>query len=239
MQDVFNNLPDAPSPDVVLKHVVGYEPTSTPDEDKPKYTELQELRQNSINLFIAWLANNRGLNPEDLCKLLFQAVWAPAARQLRDDHARLHALTEIKPAAGVGLACDKFHQNTIEAVAARDHAEREAAALRESVAELRSRLEQTETERAALAVELEKLKVSSASALDQAHKQHNVERIHLQHNEEQLRGKLVRKLNENIDMLEVGLTALRNKTPRIAVMAERAEYVIDILRSEVSNLKGE
>ncbi len=239
VRDALRNLPDAPSPDMVLKYVVGYEPTSTPDENKPKYAELQELRQNSINLFVAWLANNRGLNPEDLCKLLFQAVWAPAARELTDDNARLHALTEIKPAAGVGLACDKFRQNTIEAVTARDHAEREAAALRESVAELRLRLEKTENERANLVSELEALKASSASDLEQAQKQHNVERIHLQHNEEQLRGKLVRKLNESIDMLEVGLTALRNKTPRIEVMAERAEYVIDALRDEVSNLKGE
>lgn len=235
----LRNLPGAPSLEVALKHVAGYEPAPASGKDGPKPAEQQALRQNAVQLLTAWLASNRGLNLEELSRLLFQAVWAPAARELVDDNSRLRALTEIEQVAGVGLACEKFRQSVIEAGAARDQAQREASVLRESVTELGLQLEQTESERDTLAAELQALKVSSASELAEVRKQHEVERTHLRHDQEQLRGRLVRRLSDSIEMLEVGLTALRNKTPRTEVMAERAEHVIDALRAEESNLRGE
>ena len=42
-------------------------------------------------------------------------MWAPAARELADDNARLRALTEVEQPAGVGLACQRFRQQAIEA----------------------------------------------------------------------------------------------------------------------------
>lgn len=239
VQAALRNLPDAPPLEVALRRVAGYEPASTSGKDELKPAELQALRHDAVQLFAVWLASNRSLNSEELSKLLFQVVWAPAARELEDDNARLRALTEIEQTAGVGLACDKFRQSAIEAGAACDQAQREASGLRESVAELRVRLEQTEAERAALVAELQALKESSANEMAQVRKQHEAERMHLRHDHEQLRGRLVRRLSDSIEMLEVGLTALRNKTPRTEVMAERAEHVIDALRCEESYLREE
>jgi hypothetical protein len=239
VQASLRNLPEAPPPEVALKRVACYEPPTASGKDGPKPTELQSLRQNAVHLLTIWLASTRGLNLDELSKLLFQVVWGPAARELVDDNARLRALTEIEQAAGVGLVCDRFRQNVIEACSGRDQAQREASGLREAVAELRSQLEQAEIERDALTAELQALKTSSASELTEARKQHDVERTHLRHDHEQLRGRLVRRLSDSIEMLEVGLTALRNKTPRTEVMAERAEHVIDALRAEESNLREE
>ena len=70
-------------------------------------------------------------------------------------------------------------------------------------------------------------------------KQHDVVCTHLRHDQEQLRGRLVRRLEDGVEMLEVGLSALRNKTPRVEVMMERAEHVVDALRAEMSNLREE
>ena len=62
----------------------------------------------------------------------------------------------------------------------------------------------------------------------------------LQHELEQLRGRLIRQLTDSADMLDVGLSALRKDTPRVPVMVERAEVVVDTLRAEVKRLmKGE
>ena len=66
-----------------------------------------------------------------------------------------------------------------------------------------------------------------------------MERTHFRHDQEQLRGRLQRRLDEGVEMLEVGLTALRNKTPRVEVMMERAEHVVDALRAEINNLKAD
>lgn len=55
-----------------------------------------------------------------------------------------------------------------------------------------------------------------------------------------LRGRLIRQLTDSADMLDVGLSALRKDTPRVPVMVERAEVVVDTLRAEVRKLmKGE
>lgn len=64
------------------------------------------------------------------------------------------------------------------------------------------------------------------------------ERILLQHQIDHLRGRMIRKLTESIDMLTIGLSALRkdNSSRRILVMQERAEHVIDTLRDEVQKL---
>lgn len=70
-------------------------------------------------------------------------------------------------------------------------------------------------------------------------RQHAVEKTHLQHELEQLRGRLVKRLTDSVDMLEVGLSALRRDTPRVPVMVERAEHVVDELRAEVQELREE
>ena len=62
----------------------------------------------------------------------------------------------------------------------------------------------------------------------------------LHHELEQLRGRLIRQLTDSADMLDVGLSALRKDAPRVPVMVERAEVVVDTLRAEVRRLmKGE
>lgn len=239
VQAVLRNLPEAPPPEVALKRLAGYTPPSTGAKDDLKPAEVQALRMNAINLLTTWLAIHRSLRLDDLAKLLFQSVWEPAARELVNDNARLRALTEIEQSAGVGLACDRFRQNVIEANASCDQAYREVATLREMITVLQTRLEQAEIERSALAIELHSLKESSAKELAETRRQHEVERTHLRHDHEQLRGRMVRRLSDSVEMLEVGLSALRNKTPRTEVMAERAEHVIDALRSEETNLREE
>ena len=49
----------------------------------------------------------------------------------------------------------------------------------------------------------------------------------------------MRRLDDAVETLEVGLSALRNKTPRVEVMLERAELVVDALRAEIKNLREE
>ena len=87
-----------------------------------------------------------------------------------------------------------------------------------------------------LADTAQQLEAARAELLE-LRRQHAIERVHLLHELEQLRGRMVHRLTDNIDMLEVGLTALRNKTPRIPVMLERAEHVVYSLRAEVQAMK--
>ena len=239
VQGALRNLPEAPPASEALAKVAAFSPAEEDDKEPMKGAELQALRRNAAHLFATWLASNRGMNAEELAAMLFQVLWAPAARDLVDDSARLRALTEIEQPAGVGLACQRFRQQAIEARSSQDQAQREANELRVRLADTDAQRLLAEEQRDALAAELQALRESAAAELAELRRQHEVERTHLRHDQEQLRGRLLRRLDEGVEMLEVGLTALRSKTPRIEVMMERAEHVVDALRAEMKNLREE
>lgn len=239
VQGALRNLPDAPSGADALARLAAFSPPDEDGKEPLKGADLHALRRNAAHLFATWLASNRGMNAEELAALLFHAMWSPAARDLADDNARLRALTEIEQPAGVGLACQHFRQHAIEARSSHDQALREANDLRLRLADTDGRRLLAEEQRDALTEELQALRESSAAEAVELRRQHEVERTHLRHDQEQLRGRMVRRLDESVEMLDVGLSALRNKTPRVEVMVERAEHVVDALRAEMKNLKGE
>jgi hypothetical protein len=239
VQSALRNLPEALPAGEALAKVAAYSPADEDGAEPLKGAELQALRRNAAHLFATWLAINRGMNSEELAALLFPVLWLPAARDLADDSARLRALTEIEQPAGVGLACQRFRQQAIEARSSQEQALREANELRMRLAEADAQKLSTEEQRDALEAELQALRASTAAEAAELRRQHEVERTHLRHDQEQLRGRLQRRLDEGVEMLEVGLTALRNKTPRVEVMMERAEHVVDALRAEMNSLREE
>lgn len=239
VQGALRNLPDAHPAADALAAVMRFTPREADGEDSLKGAELQALRRNAVNLFVTWLANNRGMNSDELAALLFQVVWQPAARDLTDDNARLRALTEMEQAAGVGLACLRFRQQAVEARTSQEQALRDANDLRMRLADTDAQRQQAEEQCDALQAELEALRARMAAEVAELQRKHSEERTHLRHSQEQLGGRLVRRLDEAVETLEVGLSALRNKTPRVEVMLERAELVVDALRAEVKNLREE
>jgi hypothetical protein len=239
VQGALRNLPEGLPPAEALARVAAFEPASNAEAEPLKGGELRDLRHNAVRLFVTWLAVNRGLNSEELSSLLFQVVWQPAAKDLADDNARLRALTDIGQAAGVGLACQRFRQQAIEARTQQDQAQREATSLRERLFAAETQLADTAQQLEDVRAELQALRESSAAEMEALRRQHAVEKTHLQHELEQLRGRLVKRLTDSVDMLEAGLSALRKDTPRVPVMVERAEHVVDALRAEVQALREE
>lgn len=239
VQATLRNLPDGLTPISALGKVMAL--TSLPDKEIElvKVEDLAILQQNAAQLFVTWIACSRGFSAEQLSKLLFQVVWLPAAQKLLSDNDRLRALTDISQAAGVGLACQKFQHSAVEAQALQAHAQSEAADLREKLAVTKAQLAQAEVQCDALQTELKLLRESTATEIDALRRQHAVEKMHIQHELEQLRGRLVKRLTDSVDMLEVGLSALRKDAPRVPVMVERAEHVVDALRTEIQELKEE
>jgi hypothetical protein len=239
IQSALRNLPEAHSATDSLATLAHFTPGEPDGKEPLKGAELQALRRNAVNLYVTWLANNRGMNIDDLAGLLFQVSWQPAARELGDDNARLRALTEVDQAAGVGLACLRFRQQAIEARSSQDQVLRDATDLRTRLAETDAHRQLAEEQVEALKAELEALRTQTEAEMAELQRKHAEERTHLHHGQEQLGGRLVRRLEDAVETLEVGLSALRNKTPRVEVMQERAELVVDALRAEIRNLREE
>lgn len=239
IQAALRNQPDAlPAADILVK-IASFNPADKPQVESKKGSDLLTLRRNAANLFAAWLSFSRGVSTEELAALLHQGLWLPAARELPDDTARIRVLTEIGDAAGVGLACLRFQQQAIDTRAQLEHAQRDAGNLREQLRQTESDLVQAEDQLLTLRQEFRTLQEQSEAHRAELKRSSEVEKTHLQHELEQLRGRLMRRLTDSIEMLEVGLSALRNRTPRVEVMAERAEHVVDALRAEKNNLREE
>lgn len=239
VQGALRNLPEGLPPAEALARMAAFEPAPSVEAEPLKGGDLRDLRHNAVRLFVTWLAVNRSLNAEELSSLLFQVVWQPAAKDLADDNARLRALTDIGQAAGVGLACQRFRQQAIEARTQQDQAQREATSLRGRLAAAETQLSDTAQQLEAARAELQALRESSAAEMEALRRQHTVDRTHLQHDLGQLRGRLVKRMTDSVEMLEVGLSALRKDTPRVPVMVERAEHVVDALRAEIKELREE
>lgn len=237
VQEALRNLPEGLQPADALTKVAAFEPPQGGDAEPLKGSDLRDLRHNAVRLFVTWLAVNRGLNSDELSALLFQVIWQPSAKDLVDDNARLRALTDIGQAAGVGLACLRFRQQAMEARSQQDQAQREATNLRDRLTEAELQLAEKSDELDAARAELQALRERSSTEMDAVRHQNAVDRTHLQHELEQLRGRLVKRLTDSVEMLDVGLSALRKDTPRVPVMVERAEHVVDALRIEIQDLK--
>ena len=233
------NQPDAPSVANALRTVAGYSPSDKTGKAKPKPAELQTLRQNAVYLLATWCACNRGFGLEELATLFLQVLWAPASEKLSDENARLRSMTEVADLAAIGLVCQKLRAQVTDARTALELMQNEAGKQRQQLAEVEEQLRLRNAELEARTAELEMLRTASSQALADQRAQREAERMHLQHDLAQLRGRLVRRLEDSTEMLEVGLTALRNRTPRVEVMTERAELVVDALRAELNSLKDE
>lgn len=238
VKSAINNLPEAPLADEALATVASYEPHYVEGIDLLKPPDLKELRRNATNLLATWFALRRNMRLGDVSNLLFHALWEPATRELEDNTARLRALTNIADQAGAGVVAQCYRQQLTDARRERDQALRETAALKQTVSDLQSQRDLAHAQVEERTAELLALHVSSAQELAALRDAHNTGRMQQGHEFESLRGRLFQRLEDCIEMLDTGLNALRKEAPtqRVSVMIQRAEVVLDALRSELINL---
>ncbi len=237
IQAAIFNLPEGPSLPAALERLNNLVIPAISDSKPLKESDLQNLRRNACQLFATWVATHRGFNTEELVALLFDGLWFPATRKLPDDTERFHALTEIEQIAGVGLACHRFRQQANEARAEKEVAQRLQLESESRVSSLETACAQLAEHRNQLLTELESLRESKEVEIAELRRKHAIESTHARHRLEQLQGRIVNRLSESIEMLQVGLTAIHRDPPRLTVMVERAEHVVDELRKEIVKLE--
>jgi hypothetical protein len=240
LQAVIQDLADAPEPRAALERLLEVKQDAAAGDASAymKPAEIEELRTNAAYCLAAWLADSRNLSLADVAEMLQLALWGPRARQLDQETARLRTLTEVQDIAAVGLACHQFRQRAIERTAKAGDAIREADAARARATSLESELEALREGLASTEDELERVRREGEQALAALRAEVSSERAHLHDDLEQLRTRVLRRLMTDIDQLEVGLEALRAAEPRVHVIQDRVERVVDALRSEVNKLKG-
>lgn len=244
----IRNLENAPLPHAALKLVMEEVFEKAELEEKPgekkdgektakKLVAAEEMKINATNCLAVWFAVTRNLALEDVADALNVAVWTPAGYGADSDIAKLRALTSIEKVEGVGLACEQYKRRAVAQADEAVRASAEAARLRTEHQETQLELEQIRSELDETKNALEKLQLKTTEEIATLHQSAETQAAHLRDDFEQLRSRVLRRLVENVEKLGIGLSAIQGSEPKVHVVRDRLERVIDELQKEINKLR--
>jgi len=232
--DSLHNLPNSISFDNTVSRILTY----TPNGEPTKTLEVRKLRLNAAHSFALYSYNSNNYTLPTFISMLSSAIWEPMSQKLETDTERLRALTDTDKVEGLGFASHQFRKQAREQIAIAEKKGRELEAMSFQKTEIEGQLEGVKRELKNTLIELESLReISEKQKLD-LDISHEISLTHLRSDLEKLRSRFVRRLEADLGELETGLSALQSQTPRILVMIQRAESIIDSQRRELDKLKG-
>ena len=238
LDGVLRNLPDAMSVEVAIKHVwsqsfssLAWREGLAPVAKK----QAEEGRFNALCCLLLWLRETRGLAVERIQAHLASLVWETASRRNKGDAQKLRALMSSKDRSALGTIVGNLERRISDyrnqSMAAHDAAE-QANARAEKLSEDLFNVSD------ALKKESE-LRCSVQEDLEADRQRHAAEMAHARSELEDLRGRVLRRMREEITLLDEGLRALRKEQPRVHVMEDHAERAIDGLKRGIEEITGE
>lgn len=200
--------------------------------------EAEQLRMNTLwCLFLL-----RGTSLERILHLLQSNVWAPAASHHKDDQQKLKALMNVRDAAGIAIVCSVIekqvrerNQQVAAARRAEERATGRAEGLEKEIESLKRQIEDAEAQIEDAKAQIDRL----TEEISSARRAHEDEQAHMRNNYEELRGRVMRRLREEVSLLNEGLHALRRDPPKVHVMLDHAERAIDALKREMDRITGD
>lgn len=236
LKSVLKDLPEARTEDQAIRFLAFQDYASLPWPEKTvpmKKADATKCRANAIYCLLFWFRMTRKTSIESILRLLQEHLWKPAASKYKTDPEKLHVLTNTRDLAAASIACALFEDKALQA------SRREAAARAVKDREMEKAQKMNEE----LADTQAKLAASQAE-VDQIQKERTEEnrvyaddRAHLKNDYEQLRGRVLRRLKEESSLIDEGLHALKREPPKVHIMVDHAERVIDGLKREMDRLR--
>lgn len=236
LSGVLENLPDAVSVDTAVATVSAQSfdrlpwPEGTPPLMKG---QVEALQLAAVHCLLLWMRVTRGLSTERIQGLLQSACWARPQRRHESDGRILRTLILARDRVALGIACSlletKARENARIADAAREAEERARAIgdrLKGSLDEANAQMERERS-----------LNRELLERIEQERREHENEKAHMQNEYEDLRGRIHHRLRQEVILLDEGLTALKRQPPKVHVMEDHAERVIDALKSEIERVR--
>jgi hypothetical protein len=234
---VLANLPDAIGDEAAIDALASqsFAALPWPEGLAPlKKNEAEQCRLNAVCCLLLWFRETRGTPTEQVQRHLHAVAWTPTAVRYKTDAQKLRVLMQARDRAALGIACStlekKVREQRQEAVAARGAEERASA-----------RAKQLEQELGEANTMLETGEARAQSLTEQianAKREHENEKAHMRNDYEELRGRVLRRLRQEVSLLDEGLHALKRHPPKIHVMEDHAERAIDGLKGEIEHIQG-
>lgn len=232
---VFSNNPDGISEDDAVRTLglQSFAALSWPEGLVPLVRkEAEQCRLNAIRCLLLWFRRTRGISLERIQGYLQSSIWGPAARRYKTDAQKLRVLMSARDPGGIGIASSVFekeaHARAQQAATAIRAAERATLRAKELEDKLSAVDAQLETARGEVEDLSQKI-IRTTSA-------HQDAMAHMVHDYDTLQGRVLGRLKEEVSLLDEGLHALRRDPPKVRVMEDHAERVLDGLKSEIERL---
>jgi hypothetical protein len=234
---LLENHPDAPSEERAVRSLTSQSFTVLQWPEglaALKKNEAQQCRLNALWCLLLWFRETRGISFERILRYLHANIWAPASRDQKTDLQKLRVLITARQHAAIAVACSILQNEAFEqrgqAAASRMAEERAIMHAKE----LEEKIASTNTQIEAAKSQIEQLESDISNALTA----HENAKAHMRNEYEELRGRVLRCLREELSLLADGLVALRRDPPKVHVMDDHAERAIDGLKRELERLKA-
>jgi hypothetical protein len=238
LHGVLENLPDAVSIDTAVSALAAqsFAQLQWPVGTSPlRKREVEALRLAAVHCLLIWLRATRGISLDRIQSFLHSACWAPVSgREKREDRI-LRTLMLARDRIALGIAFSTLEEKVMERT-------RDAAAARAAEERARGGADRLRSDFEGASTQLESERSRSNELRDQIERErreHEDEKAHMRNNYEELRGRILRRLRQEVTLLDEGLHALRKQPPKVHVMEDHAERAIDGLKGEIERIKGE
>ncbi|MGI9249623.1 MAG: hypothetical protein ACR2PR_00250 [Pseudohongiellaceae bacterium] len=222
--------------------------------EAPARDEAIEMIMSSKCASIVWRSNEKSLTTGQCkkCKLnatrcLLLRFWALSDTTLRDI-LRLLPVAEPSPRndlekISILLDCDMLPASVADNLLEKEmnkyirdaeRAEKKEAQISDRLTEIEQQLIKTEQELDKARSEIQK----TSRDLETNRQNHATELSHKKDDYEKLKGRMLRRLKEDLSLLDEGVHALQRDPPKVHVMVDHAERTIDNLKREMELLRG-
>jgi len=191
----------------------------------------------TIMLVLAeWYSNNRGMTPSQLVDLLNSSVWSNSLKKTDPDIVVNNLLGSTNFEL-IASATSFYQQKSLDSTNRLLKVENQLAKVTSANQELESSLNNKDILITKLQSDLAELNESYIDALTKSKIETQTLSINLKNQLEDLRIRNLRLLQSSIELLADGLTAISRSEPKVNVMKDHAQRVLDSLNFELEQLK--
>lgn len=235
---LLENILDGPTEEDVLRALISQHYDSLPwpeGSNVPTKKEAGQCRMNALWCLLLWLRVTRGTTFDRIQRYLYTSIRGPSARLQKTDSQKLRVLMNVRDPAAIAVACESLEKQVFEQ-------DQQATAAR--IGEERAVLRATALEKEVARVKAELLDANAyvervTQEIASTRRTHEDELAHQRNDLEELRGLVLRRLREEVSLLEEGLHALRREPPKVHVMVDHAERALHGLKCEIKRLAGD
>ena len=204
---------------------------STKSLKKPELAKLQHNLLSNVTLWLIYLAKE---DIDSVTRALHQNLWSTVADRSRNDIDRLKLILKLTDYGAAGLIGSSF-ESEVERLESDLH----AAVGRES--QLAAQLAGAQRVTVELQGNLDELRARSQqleNLIEENEKRYEASLTHAADDLERMRSRILRRIEDELELLDDGLAALRRNPPKTHVMEDHAERAISGLRNELRSLSS-